>query len=202
MLLRSLGVDALAASPAPLRDAAATVSSSGWLQAVVVVAAAAATLGALLALIAGVGRTVLAMAREGDLPRRLAAVHERYAVPHVAEVAIAAVVCVLVLVSDLRAAIGFSSFGVLTYYAVANASALTQQPPHRRYPRFVPVLGLLGCVVLALAVPAASLVAGLPCLPLASRAARRAASKRLSRPPPGSRNAPGDTCYEPAPARQ
>jgi APA family basic amino acid/polyamine antiporter len=160
VLLRTLGVDALADSSAPLRDAAAAVTSSGWLQVVVVVAAAAATLGALLALIAGVGRTALAMAREGDLPRRLAAVHPRYAVPHVAEVTVAVVVCALVLLTDLRAAIGFSSFGVLTYYAVANASALTQQPPHRRYSRVVPVVGLLGCVALALAVPATSLIAG------------------------------------------
>jgi APA family basic amino acid/polyamine antiporter len=160
VLLRTLGVDALADSSAPLRDAAAAVTSSGWLQVVIAVAAAAATLGALLALIAGVGRTALAMAREGDLPRRLAAVHPRYAVPHVAEVTAAAVVCALVLLTDLRAAIGFSSFGVLTYYAVANASALTQQPPHRRYSRVVPVVGLLGCVGLALAVPATSLVAG------------------------------------------
>jgi APA family basic amino acid/polyamine antiporter len=164
VLVAALGVEALAMSPAPLRDAAATVTSDPWLQVVVVVAAAAATLGALLALIAGVGRTVLAMAREGDLPRRLSAVHERYAVPHVAEVTVAAVVCVLVLVTDLRAAIGFSSFGVLTYYAVANASALTQQTPHRRYPRMVPVVGLLGCVVLALAVPVTSLLAGLAVL--------------------------------------
>ncbi|HET7799775.1 MAG TPA: APC family permease [Humibacillus xanthopallidus] len=160
LLLRTLGVDALASSPAPLRDAAATVTSGGWLQLVVVVAAAAATLGALLALVAGVGRTALAMAREGDLPRPLAAVHPRYAVPHVAEVTVAVVVCALVLLTDLRSAIGFSSFGVLTYYAVANAAALTQQRPHRRYPRFVPVVGLLGCLVLAFAVPTTSLVAG------------------------------------------
>ncbi|GAA2166285.1 amino acid/polyamine/organocation transporter (APC superfamily) [Humibacillus xanthopallidus] len=160
LLLRTLGVDALASSPAPLRDAAATVTSGGWLQLVVVVAAAAATLGALLALIAGVGRTALAMAREGDLPRPLAAVHPRYAVPHVAEVTVAVVVCALVLLTDLRSAIGFSSFGVLTYYAVANAAALTQQRPYRRYPRVVPVVGLLGCMVLAFAVPTTSLVAG------------------------------------------
>jgi len=164
LLLRSLGVEALASSAAPLRDAVATVTTSGWPQVVVVVAAAAASLGALLALIAGVGRTSLAMARQGDLPRRLAAVHPRYAVPHVAEVTVAVVVCVLVVVTDLRAAIGFSSFGVLTYYAIANASAFTQDQAHRRYPRVVPVVGLLGCVVLALAVPAGSLAAGVAVL--------------------------------------
>ena len=161
VLVRSLGTGGLAASTAPVRDAAATVPSAGWLTLLVASAAAAATLGALLALIAGVGRTVLAMARAGDLPRPLAAVHERYAVPHVAEVTLALLVCLLVVLTDLRGAIGFSSFGVLTYYAVANASALTQDRAHRRYPRVVAVVGLLGCVVLALAVPATSLLAGL-----------------------------------------
>jgi SAM-dependent methyltransferase len=70
---------------------------------VVRVGAAAASLGALLALIAGIGRTSLAMAREGDLPRWLAAVHPRYRVPHHAEVAIAIIVVALVLTIDLRA---------------------------------------------------------------------------------------------------
>lgn len=161
VLERSLGTAGLAASTAPVRDAAATVPSAGWLTVLVGAAAATATLGALLALIAGVGRTALAMAREGDLPRPLAAVHERYAVPHVAEVVLAVIVCLLVVLTDLRGAIGFSSFGVLTYYAVANASALTQDAAHRRYLRVVPVVGLAGCVVLALAVPATALVAGL-----------------------------------------
>jgi APA family basic amino acid/polyamine antiporter len=132
----------------------------GWLSWVAVAAAAVATIGALLALVAGVGRTTLAMAREGDLPRALAAVHPRYAVPHVAEVALGVVVVALVLLTDLRGVIGFSSFGVLTYYAVANASALTQGPEHRRYPRPVAVLGLVGCLVLAWAVPLGSLLAG------------------------------------------
>jgi APA family basic amino acid/polyamine antiporter len=104
------------------------------------------------------------MAREGDLPRRLAAVHERYAVPHVAEVSVAVVVCALVVLTDLRGVIGFSSFGVLTYYAVANAAALTQDRAHRRCPRALAALGVVGCVALAFAVPSGSLVAGVAVL--------------------------------------
>ena len=53
---------------------------------------------------------------------------------------------VLVLTTDLRAAIGFSSFGVLVYYAVANASAWTQDREHRRWPRWLNVLGGAACV--------------------------------------------------------
>ena len=124
------------------------------------VGAALASLGALLALIAGIGRTTLAMAREGDLPGWLAAVHPRFQTPHHAEVALAVVVVVLVLTLDVRGAIGFSSFGVLLYYAVANASALAQARDARRYPHALFVLGGLGCVALVATLPVASIVGG------------------------------------------
>ena len=127
---------------------------------VVRVGAALASLGALLALIAGIGRTSLAMARERDLPGWLAAVHPRYQVPHHAEIALAAVVGVLVLTTDLRGVIGFSSFGVLLYYAIANASAYTQPREQRRWPRALNVLGLAGCLVLAASLPLPSVLTG------------------------------------------
>ncbi len=158
-VLAVLGPDAVAASAAPL---AATVERTGWdwASTVVRVGAATACLGALLALVAGVGRTALAMGRHGDLPRWFAAVHPRFHVPHHAEVTVAAAVCALVLTVDLRGAIGFSAFGVLLYYLVANLAALTQDQEHRRYPRPLQVAGVLGCGVLALTVPAESLVGG------------------------------------------
>jgi APA family basic amino acid/polyamine antiporter len=159
-LLGALGVDGLAASSAPMRDAAI---AAGWMWAapVVTVGAALASLGALLALIAGIGRTSLAMAREADLPRWLAAVHPRFHVPHRAEVAVAVVVVALVLTVDLRGAIGFSSFGVLLYYFVAGLSAFTQGPGQRRFPRAVFVVGMLGCLALVATLPLPAIVVGL-----------------------------------------
>lgn len=154
-----LGAPELAASTAPLA-AVATAGGWAWAAPVVSIGAALASLGALLALLAGVGRTTLAMAREGDLPRPLAAVHPRFAVPHRAELLLGATVCVLVLVTDVRGAIGFSSFGVLLYYLVANVAALTQDRAHRRFPRALAVIGGLGCVVLAVTLPLVSVVAG------------------------------------------
>jgi basic amino acid/polyamine antiporter, APA family len=165
-LLAVLGVAGTAASPAPLATAveqavdAAAPWAAGWAGPVVRVGAAAASLGALLALVAGVGRTGLAMAREDDLPRWLAAVHPRFRVPHHAEVALAVVVCMLVLVVDLRGAIGFSSFGVLAYYLVANLAAWTQDGEHRRFPRALQALGMVGCAALCLTLPLASVLAG------------------------------------------
>lgn len=159
VLLATLGPDGTAASPAPLADAVAA-GRLPWAGTVVRVAAGLAALGALLALVAGVARTTLAMAREADLPRWLAAVHPVHRVPHRAELAMGAVVCLLVLTVDLRGAIGFSSAGVLVYYLVANLAALGQPPPERRYPRALQVLGALACVALVITLPVTSVVGG------------------------------------------
>jgi APA family basic amino acid/polyamine antiporter len=161
--LLAAGPDALAASRAPVATAA-RLAGAAWAVPVVRVGAAVASLGALLALIAGIGRTSLAMGRNGDLPRWLAAVHPRYRVPGHAELAVAAAVCVLVLTTDLRGAIGFSSFGVLTYYAIANAAAYTQAAEWRRWPRALNVAGVLACAALVVALPLSSIVAGLAVL--------------------------------------
>ncbi|GAB2625407.1 APC family permease [Kocuria himachalensis] len=161
-LLRFLGVDRLAASAAPLLT---VVREAGWTAgpatagAVVVTAAAAlATLGALLALVAGISRTALAMARERDLPGPLGAVSQRHRVPWAAELAVAGLVVALVLVGDVRTVIGFSSFGVLVYYALANLSALTLRQRPGWAPRAVNGLGLAGCLVLAFTLPWQSVV--------------------------------------------
>ncbi|MEV1131533.1 APC family permease [Agromyces sp. NPDC049794] len=155
-----LGPGALASSAAPLVD---VVGVAGWLWAepIVRVAAGVAALGSLLALIAGVGRTGLAMARDGELPRPLTTVHPRFGVPHIAELTVGLAVVVLVLVADLRGAIGFSSFGVLLYYLVANASALTQPSRERLVPRWLSWLGAIGCVALVVTLPLPSIVAGI-----------------------------------------
>jgi APA family basic amino acid/polyamine antiporter len=159
-VLSVVGGSGTAASSAPLADAVRAVAAP-WVAGVVRVGAALASAGALLALIAGLGRTGLAMARERDLPRWLDAVHPRFRVPHRAELAVAAIVVVLVLTTDLRGAIGFSSFGVLLYYFVANASAYRQSPDARRFPRWLQLVGCTGCLVLVASLPWHSVLIGL-----------------------------------------
>ncbi|MFC6085218.1 APC family permease [Sphaerisporangium aureirubrum] len=158
-LLSVLGPDRLARSAAPVADAVRAAGALS-LEPLVRFGAVAAALGALLALILGVSRTVLAMARDGHLPRGLDAVHPRYGVPHRAELAVGAVVAVVAGLADVRGAIGFSSFGVLVYYAVANASAWTLTAAEGRPPRLVPVAGLAGCLLLAAALPPSSVLGG------------------------------------------
>ncbi|MGW6887617.1 APC family permease [Streptomyces chartreusis] len=156
-VLSVLGSEGLGQASAPLADAVRAAGVPG-LAPVVRVGAAVAALGSLLALILGVSRTTLAMARDRHLPGALAAVHPRFQVPHRAELAVGAVVAVLAATVDVRGAIGFSSFGVLAYYAVANASAWTLGSAPAA--RVVPAVGLLGCVVLAFSLPGVSVAVG------------------------------------------
>ena len=157
--LLAVGPAALAHSTAPL-EAAVQAGSLNFLLPAVQVGAAVAALGVLLSLLAGVGRTTFAMAEEGDLPRWLGRVHPRYRVPHRAILAVGIVVAVGVAVADVREAIGFSSFTVLLYYGITNASALTLSADERRWPRWLAVVGLVGCLALAFSLPFASVAGG------------------------------------------
>lgn len=182
VVLATLGPSTVASASEPLTD---TVRAAGWAWAtpILVVGASAASLGALLALIAGIGRTALAMAREGDLPKWLAAVHPRFRTPHHAEVALAVVICILVLSVDLRGAIGFSSFGVLLYYFVTNIAAFTQRVDVRRYPRALQVIGALACLALVATLPPLAIAAGAGVLLVGGAyrlAAMHASSRRRS----------------------
>ncbi|MEE1941660.1 APC family permease [Streptomyces sp. TRM 70361] len=158
-VLSVLGSTGLGEATAPLADAV-RAAGADRLVPVVRAGAAVAALGSLLALVLGVSRTTLAMARDRHLPPVLAAVHPRFGVPHRAELAVGAVVAVVAATADVRGAIGFSSFGVLAYYAIANASARTLTPAEGRPARIVPVVGLAGCAALALALPAVSVLSG------------------------------------------
>ncbi|MEU2575930.1 APC family permease [Streptomyces anulatus] len=178
-VLSVLGPQGLAQAAAPLSDAA-RAAGADWLVPVVRVGGAVAALGSLLALILGVSRTTLAMARDRHLPHGLAAVHRKFKVPHRAELLVGAVVAVVAAAGDVRGAIGFSSFGVLAYYAIANASAWTLTRDEGRPARAIPVLGLAGCLVLAFALPVSSVIWGASVLALgaAAYAVRRVVAAR------------------------
>jgi APA family basic amino acid/polyamine antiporter len=184
--LSVLGSGGLGRAAAPLAEVVRAAGLAGLAPLVRVGAAVAAT-GSLLALILGVSRTTLAMARDRHLPHILSAVHPRFGVPHRAELAVGLVVAVAAGAADVRGAIGFSSFGVLVYYAIANASAATLSVADRRPPRIVPALGLTGCMVLAFALPLSSVIAGAGVLAVGAMAygLRRTMSVRSAGPGAG-----------------
>ncbi len=148
VLLLRLGATGLAASSSPLADAVGPGA-----EAIIRITAAVACLGSLLSVLAGLSRTALAMARDGELPDRLAGISERTATPVLAEAAVAVVGIAAVLLLDPARLVGVSACAVLGYYAVAHLAAIGRA---RRLGARVPVLavlGLLGCAALALSTP-------------------------------------------------
>jgi APA family basic amino acid/polyamine antiporter len=149
-LLHVLGPEALAASQRPFVTAV-DVAGHHDLRSVVAAAAALSAGGALFSLTLGVSRTVLAMARDRHLPVGLASINGRSRVPRVAEITVCVVVCAVLLAGDLATSVAFSSFCVLVYYAIANASAWTLSSALTS--RVLPLLGLIGCLGLAASLP-------------------------------------------------
>ena len=148
VLLLRLGAAGLAASTSPLADAVGPGA-----EVVIRITAAVACLGSLLSVLAGLSRTALAMARDGELPGRLAGISERTATPLVAELAVAAVGVAAVLLLDPARLVGVSACAVLGYYGIAHLAAIGRA---RRLGLRLPVLaflGLLGCAALALSTP-------------------------------------------------
>lgn len=140
--------------PAALLDVA---QLSGY-PALVVVVSLAAVLAAgavLMNLIAGVGRTLFAMANSGDAPRMFAAVGPRNRIPYRAELLAALGAAGLVLIGGLTLSLAISAGMILTYYGIAHISAL-RLPVRRSLGGLLmattPLLGLLGCAVLVAAV--------------------------------------------------
>jgi APA family basic amino acid/polyamine antiporter len=177
--LLAVGPETLAQAPAPL---AAAVEAGRWAAAAPLVrfGAAVASAGVLLSLLAGLSRTVLSMARRRELPRYLDAVHADHRTPHRAEVAAAIVVSSIVMVADLRGAIGFSSFAVLVYYGLANASAFTLTADERRWPKWLAGLGIALCALLALTLPPPAVTGGL--ILLATGSLAWLVTRRTTRP--------------------
>ncbi|MEL0256488.1 MAG: APC family permease [Pontimonas sp.] len=150
-----VGPDRLARSEAPLVDIAPEALAP-WVVGVAVLA----SLGSLAAILAGLSRTSMAMAQEGDLPRELGVVWKRTSSPAIAELVMAVAAIVAVIVVDPVWLVGASSSAVLSYYAIAHASAIKQPESERILPVVTPWVGLVGCLGLVATLPWPSLVTG------------------------------------------
>lgn len=157
--LSVVGPAVLSQSNAPLVTAVTEAGLGQW-QWLVKVGSTLATLGVLLSLMTGISRTLFAMAADRKLPLYLAKVHPIHKVPHRAEITVGLLLTVIVLLVDVRSAIGFSAFTVLLYYAVTNMSAYTLRASERLFSRKLAVLGFVSCLVLAFTLPIKSVIIG------------------------------------------
>lgn len=153
-------IESLAHAKAPLVLAVESGAYSHWVP-VVRIGACFASLGVLLSLMAGISRTAFAMAANRDIPHWFSAVHPKHKVPHRAELAVGLIIALVVSVADLRSTIGFSSFAILVYYAIANIASWTLKPEQRRFPRWMSLAGAVSCAVVAFNLPLISVVVGI-----------------------------------------
>jgi APA family basic amino acid/polyamine antiporter len=153
----AVGADLLAMATrersAPLELVAGSFSEP--VRYVVAIGAITAMLGVLLNLVLGISRVVLAMARRGDLPKRLAEV--RGLSPRIAVLATGAMIAALTLAGRVETTWSLSAAAVLLYYGVTNWCALRQPREERRFPRVIAIAGLGSCLGLAVWLGAASL---------------------------------------------
>ena len=149
VLLRRPGVAVLVGADSPLT--LAVPDTALWRSGLAALAALAAG-GALVALMAGIGRTAMAMARGGDFPRILGRTSPATGVPQFAEAVAGVAAIALAWWADLGFALAMSSVSVLTYYAIANAAAFAARGRATGFaiPRAVSAVGLVLCLALAL----------------------------------------------------
>ncbi len=156
VLMMKLG-PGLAGSLVPLADLAGV--ALGIEGSAVAVFAAVATLGSLLALLAGMSRTASEMASDAELPKALSKKLKNGS-PALAEVIISLLVIILVVSGSILLTIGLSSFAILSYYAIANLAAYRQPRSETARAKWPNLLGLGLCVLLGLSVPFGGLVLG------------------------------------------
>ena len=149
VLLAVLG-DGLVGSPTPFVQFfdELNLPLQSWVSGVAVFA----SLGSILALLAGVSRTAATMGEDHELPKVFEQ-RNRFGSPWLAEVIIAVGASSLVAIGSLAEVIGFSSFSVLIYYAIAHISALGQPRSERAVPRLFAWIGAFLCLWLAFSVP-------------------------------------------------
>ncbi|MDB4802565.1 APC family permease [bacterium] len=133
---------------APLQMIAANFGSP-LVEKIVAIGAITAMLGVLLNLILGLSRVALAMGRRGDFPEIFGRINQAGTTPYVAVIAVGILIAGLALIGNVKTTWSFSAFTVLIYYALTNLSAIQLTDEERLYPKFIPWLGLIGCLSLA-----------------------------------------------------
>jgi basic amino acid/polyamine antiporter, APA family len=148
VLVPTLGVGSLGRSALPPLQ----VVAAGWsigLGKIVSLGAITAMLGVLLNLILGLSRVLMAMGRQGDMPKVVARLNPATTTPPIAVAVMGGMVALLVTIGNVKTTWSLSAFTVLIYYTLTNLAALRLAPSERLYPRWIAAIGLISCLTLA-----------------------------------------------------
>jgi APA family basic amino acid/polyamine antiporter len=160
--LAVLGAPRLASSTSPLAEAL-VAAGSGPGPVIVSAGALLTTFNEGLSDLLGVSRVAFAMGREGDLPQGLGKLGTDKN-PWRSVLLVGAVSTLVAGFAPFGTAVAVSSFGTLLYYTITNSSALRLKKEQRRFPRMLPLAGLIGCIGLALSLAPEEIGIGLSVL--------------------------------------
>jgi APA family basic amino acid/polyamine antiporter len=118
-------------------------------------------LGVLLSQVLGISRMMLAMGRRKDLPVFFEKIHAKKKVPHIGIFITGAIILLLTVLGSFEFIVRSASFTILLYYSITNIAALKQPLHEQRFGKAVPVLGLIGCLVMAASLPYQVIISGL-----------------------------------------
>ena len=159
--LKVLGPDLFTISSennfAPLKLVMEKIDSK-WPIIIVSVGAITAMLGVLLNLVLGISRVILAMGRNNDLPTIFSSVKNSN--PTYAVLLSGLIITVLVFIGDIKSTWSLSAFMVLLYYSITNLAALKIPKNKRLFPKWLAVLGLIGCLLISFYVDSKSFFIG------------------------------------------
>lgn len=155
-----IGAEAMAATKSPLQQVAFSLSNP-FVSTVITLGASTAMLGVLLSQVLGISRMMLAMGRRKDLPVFLEKVHVKNNVPHIGIFITGAIILLLTVLGSFEFIVRSASFTILLYYSITNIAALKQPLNEQRFGKAVPILGLIGCLVMAASLPYTVIVSGL-----------------------------------------
>jgi APA family basic amino acid/polyamine antiporter len=154
-----LGASGVSSSSSPLQSTMAMVGSGVGVS-IVILGALLTTFNEGLSDLLGVSRVAFAMARRTDLPVGLAYLDKEQN-PYRSVLCVGAVAIIVAGFAPFGEAVGLSSFGTLLYYTVTNTSALRMNREQRRFPRWLAVAGLIGCLGLAFSLAPQEILVGL-----------------------------------------
>jgi APA family basic amino acid/polyamine antiporter len=102
-----------------------------------------------LALMPGISRIYVAMARDGILPRALSTIHKKYNSAYISEVLVLITVIIGIYQLNVIDSIKLSSFFILIYYSITNLSIIRLEKEQRIYTVVIAYYGLIVCIIFA-----------------------------------------------------
>lgn len=158
-----LGTEAMANSKSPLQIAANALNTPG-IKIIITLGASSAMLGVLLSQILGISRMMFAMGRRNDLWQAFQKIDKKNNVPQLGIFTTGFIILMLCFFGSFEFILASAAFTILLYYSITNLAALKQPAHERRYGRVVPVLGLIGCLLMAISLNPDVIISGISVL--------------------------------------